>query len=261
MRSPTMIKKNDRMPDYYPVYEDLATPLGLASKLDPNAKVIRMVGETKSIKKIKDQQIEKEITDGYGKLRVTRYGGNKAEYVLDCLDQKGTHIEQEFKAGDLAKEILGSDIPEIVIKHIDYLRPAAKSCDICDVNGIESLLISHENTDPGPIEPMNGLPISHAQHFLNLAAENHCAGSYPEANIRRYIKAVLHVIAMRGYDGKHLVSSNNFLPAPYGQQAVESIISPWVKERWWTTIRKPAMRCIPAWQSILTSDFRGRAIA
>ena len=87
MRSPTMIKKNDRMPDYYPVYEDLATPLGLASKLDPNAKVIRMVGETKSIKKIKDQQIEKEITDGYGKLRVTRYGGNKAEYVLDCLDQ------------------------------------------------------------------------------------------------------------------------------------------------------------------------------
>jgi hypothetical protein len=261
MRSPTMVRKKERMPDYYPVFEDLATPLGLAGKLDPNAKVIRLVGKTKSVKKIKDQSFEKQLTDGYAHLRSSRYGGSEVEYVLDCLDKKGHHIEQEYKAGDLADEVLSSEIPEMVIKHVDYLLPATKSCDICSINGIDSILISNENADPGPIEPINGSPITHAQYFLDLMAENHRSGVYPESNIRRYMKAVLHTVALRGYDGKNLVSSSEFLPIPYGQQAVESIITPWARERWWTTIRKPAIRCTPHWQSTLNNDFRGRAVA
>ena len=261
MRAPAMVKKKDRMPDYYPVFEDLATPLGLASKLEPNAQVVRLVGKTKSIKKIKDQRIEKELMDGYGHLEVGRYGGTDAKFVLDCLDKKECHIEQEYKLGELAGKVLQSEIPELVIKRIDYLRPAAKSCEICDVNGIESLLISHENDDPGPIEPINGQPITHAHHFLDLMTQNHYRGIYPDASVQRYMKGVLHMVAMKGNDGSRLVPSTEFLPVPYGQQAVESIITPWARERWWTTIRKPAMRCIPAWQATLTGDFRGRAVA
>ena len=56
MRSPVMVKKKDFLPPYYPIFEDLATPLGLASNLDPNARVVRLVGITRSIKKLKDQQ-------------------------------------------------------------------------------------------------------------------------------------------------------------------------------------------------------------
>ena len=52
MRSPAMIRERDRLPNYYPVFEDLATPLGLASRLEPDAKVVRLVGMTKSLKKI-----------------------------------------------------------------------------------------------------------------------------------------------------------------------------------------------------------------
>jgi hypothetical protein len=261
MRSPVMVKKKDRMPEYYPVFEDLATPLGLASKLDPDARIVRLVGKTKSVRKIKDQTSEWKNTDGYGCMRITKQEGFNAEYVLNCIGKNGNHIEQEYKVKDLVDEVLNSEIPEMVIKHVDYLMPATKTCDICSINGIESLLISNENADPGPIEPITGQPISHAQYFLDLMRDKHQLGVYPESNIRRYMKAVLHTVAMRGYDGKNLVPSNEFLPVPYGQQAVESIITPWARERWWTTIRKPAIRCTPHWQSTLNNDFRGRAVA
>jgi hypothetical protein len=261
MRSPVMVKKKDLLPPYYPVFEDLATPLGLASKLDPNARVVRLVGITRSIKKLKDQHREIRVCDGYGSLEFNGYGGDETKFVLNCLDKKERHIEQDYRLGKLSEEILVPDIPEIIIKHIDYLRPAAKSCDICDVNGIESLLISQVNKDPGPIEPVNSQPITHSQHFLNLMEENHQLGVYPESNIRRYLKAVLHMVVMKGYDVDSLVSSNNFLPEPFAQKAVESIITPWARERWWTSIRKPAMMCFPAWQATLTGDFRGRAVA
>jgi hypothetical protein len=261
MRSPAIIKKRDRMPDYYPVFEDLATPLGLASKLDPAARVVRLVGKTKSIKKIKDQRWEASVLDGYGTMEVNGYGGREAKFVLDCLDKKERHIEQEYRLGDITGDVLRTEIPEIIIKRIDYLRPAAKSCDICEVNGIESLLISHENQDPGPIEPINGRSITHSQYFLKLMAENRQIGIYPESDIQRYMKAVLNLVAMKGYDGKSLISSSTFLPEPYAQKAVESIISPWARDRWWTSIRKPAMRCFPAYQDTLTGNYRGRAVA
>ena|GEM_PF-5771314 len=261
MRAPVMIRKKDRMPEYYPVFEDLATPIGLASKLDPEAKIVRLVGKTKSIRKIRDHTSEWKNTDGYGSMRIVKQEGFNAEYVLNCLSKKGNHIEQEYKIKDLAEEVLSSEIPEMVIKHVDYLRSAAKSCEICDVNGIESLLISHENSDPGPIEPINGRPITHAHYFLEKMTENHQRGIYPDTSVQRYMRGVLHLVAMRGNDGTKLVPSNDFLPVPYGQQAVESIITPWTRERWWTAVRKPAMRCIPAWQATLTGDFRGRAVA
>jgi hypothetical protein len=214
-----MVKQRDRMPDYYPVFEDLATPLGLASKLDPNAQVVRLVGKTKSIKKIKDQHIEKDLVDGYGHLDVTRYGGSDAKFVLNCLDKKERHIEQEYKLADLASEVLRSEIPEIVIKRIDYLRPAAKSCEICDVNGIESLLISHENSDPGPIEPINGRPITHAHYFLEKMTENHQRGIYPDTSVQRYMRGVLHLVAMRGTDGANLLCG----AFPRGKQLLRAI--------------------------------------
>jgi hypothetical protein len=261
MRAPVMVKKKDRMPNYYPVFEDLATPLGLVSRLDPNAKIVRLVGKTRSIRKIKDKSSEWKCTDGYGSMRRVLEKGFKAEYVLDCLSKKGGHIEQEYKAQDLAEEVLCSEIPELVIKHVDYLRPAAKSCEICDVNGIESLLMSHENRDPGPIETMNGKPITHAQYFLDLLKKNHCSGIYPEDDIRTHMKAVLHTVALKGYDGKALVPANDFIPVSHAHNTVESIITPWAKERWWTTIRRPANHCAPFWQSTLTGDFRGRAVA
>jgi hypothetical protein len=59
------------------------------------------------------------------------------------------------------------------------------------------------------------------------ALENRREGIYPEPAIRRYLKAVLQMAAMKGYDGGSLIPTNNFLPEPYGQRAIESIITPW----------------------------------
>lgn len=263
MRSPAMVRERDRLPNYYPVFEDLATPLGLASRLEPDAKVVRLVGMTKSLKKIKNTRHEKTLCDGYGSLEFTRYDGGETKLVINCLDRKEKHIEQEYPISDIASTILSPSIPEIVIKRIDYLRPAAKSCDICDNNGIDSLLATYVNADTGPITASknSSKPVTYSDHFLKLMAENRREGIYPEPAIRRYLKAVLQMAAMKGYDGGSLIPTNNFLPEPYGQRAIESIITPWSLDRWWTTIRKPAMLCAPAWQSVLTNDFRGRAIA
>jgi hypothetical protein len=38
-----MVRKVDRLPEHFPIFEDLATPVGLMNKLEPNAKITRIV--------------------------------------------------------------------------------------------------------------------------------------------------------------------------------------------------------------------------
>jgi hypothetical protein len=49
MRSRVMVRKVDRLPEHFPIFEDLATPVGLMNKLEPNAKITRIEGFEKLI--------------------------------------------------------------------------------------------------------------------------------------------------------------------------------------------------------------------
>lgn len=259
MRSPVMIRKKDHLPLYYPVFEDLATPLGLVKALEPESRIVRLVAKAQ-ISKGDENKFAGKMLDGYGRFEVGSVRGVKGCLVVDCLDKSQQHIEQVFRAKDITNDVLNNTFPEMVMKHVDYLRPAANDCDICNTNGIESLIISEENSDPGRAWSANGRSASHSQYLIDRMVENDRLGIYPISNINRYVKSAMKVVAMKGCDGEKLISTKDFLPEPYAQKAVGKLMAPWTKERWWTSVREPAIKCVPAYQSDLSQDFRGRVV-
>jgi hypothetical protein len=261
MKNPSMVKEKERIPPYYPVYEDLATPLGLVNVIEPDAQITRLVAKSQTSAQDKDNTFEQETLDGYAWFESSHYHGSKGNLVLNCLNKSAKRIEQTYRVRDLVEAFKDTKFPELVIKHVDYLRPAAKDCDICNSSGIDSLMISQENKDPGRTWSANGRSTSHAQYLIDRMIENDRLGIYPLANVKKYVKGVSQVVAIKGWDGQKLIPSNSFLPEPFAQNAVKTIMVPWAKDRWWTAIREPSIKCAPAYQDILRDNYRGRGVA
>ena len=105
MRSRIMVKKVDRLPAHFPIFEDLATPVTLMNKLEPNAQITRIVAHASTNKKIDDQSYVTDIMDGYGRFEVDRTGGQSGRFILDGLDKDQKKIEQTFRVKDVAKNL------------------------------------------------------------------------------------------------------------------------------------------------------------
>ena len=149
MRTPVMVREKDRLPPHYPVFEDLATPVGLMNKLEPNAEITRIVAHASTNKKIADESYVKNVLDGYGKFEVDQTGGQSGRFILDGLDKGQKTIEQTFRIKDVAKDLDdGGVFPEMEINHIDYIRPAP-NCEICEINGICQFVVTQETFMPG----------------------------------------------------------------------------------------------------------------
>ena len=151
MRSRVMVRKVDRLPAHFPIFEDLATPVGLMNKLEPNAKITRIVAHASTNKKIEDESYVTDVLDGYEKFEVDGTGGQTGRFILDGLDEDQKKIEQTFRIKDVAKDLDdGGMFPEMEINHIDYIRPAP-NCEICEINGIGQFVVTQENCDPGRV--------------------------------------------------------------------------------------------------------------
>ena len=150
MRSRVMVRKVDRLPEHFPIFEDLATPVLLMNKLEPDAQITRIVAHASTNKKIADLSYVKNVLDGYGKFEVDRTGGQSGRFILDGLDEGQKTIEQTFRIKDVAKDIEAEGtFPEMVINNVDYIRPASPKCEICEINGICQFVVTQETFMPG----------------------------------------------------------------------------------------------------------------
>jgi len=96
MRSGVMVRKVDRLPAHFPIFEDLATPVGLMNKLEPDAKITRIVAHASTNKKIDDESYVNDLMDGYATFEVVGKGGQEGHFIMDCLDKDQKKIEQTF---------------------------------------------------------------------------------------------------------------------------------------------------------------------
>ena len=65
MRSRVMVRKVDRLPAHFPIFEDLATPILLMNKLEPDAKITRIVANASTTKKIEDSLYERKLLESF----------------------------------------------------------------------------------------------------------------------------------------------------------------------------------------------------
>ena len=105
MKSRVMVRKADRLPEHFPIFEDLATPVCLMNKLEPDAEITRIVANASTNKRIEESSYVTDIMDGYGKFEVVGKGGREGHLIMDCLDKDQKKIEQTFRVKDVAKNL------------------------------------------------------------------------------------------------------------------------------------------------------------
>jgi len=245
----------ERFPPYCPRFLDRLTPIGVASKINPEQQIVRFKGWTQLSGGKKDSILERPILDGYGRILTRSSSKTNYKIILDCVDDFG--IENIFSLKDLAISMQEAGIIEMATDQIDVIRPALNDCPVCETNGFESTISSMVNQNPGKFtySKGNGTSLTPAAEVGELFETHGFAGVFTQAYLNRYIKAALTSESIKGYTGSKIVSPPDYIPMPHGSTYVEILIRPWIKNCWWCDIVKPGINCIGTMQTTLRPGF------